>query len=495
MLEDVFIYVDNIRGKDNKPGTQNNPLETADEAFRRLPTSWHKRAEIIFSPTGIDYPLVTDAVYFGAPIGPEASSLIIRGGYVERIRVTATGGTRDEIALASGLDISADDLVGKVVTRLSPAGDPVGPAVLIRGNSEARAATGWSILLQRSLEAPARSGEIFSIQQPAVKLVPNPLRGGAAPAPGQALTLTSHDGCSPNLRLIGLEIAPVGGVGLNLINVRAMCDTCEFYLRRYVPPPPARPIAATLYVHTNARLQGGSEVATEVRAQAGVYIHSDHLTNAVWAVRAGVLAGHLTFQNITIRASQGGVFVPKSLEALNAPVRIMTGGSAFAEAGGWGTFANKGRIRKVTGTDSDGDGLRVSNGGSINSPLAPIHLDIFGCERDGIHLDSGSSASFGPPAGECGLVTSGAQNVRFGMNIRNASRALIGSDAANAQVQTPGGTRRIAPLRGNGGEVALDDGNPILRWTQIVPGEPPATTRPPGVPQANAGHSLVRLNI
>lgn len=452
MLEDVFIYVDNIRGKDNKPGTQNNPLETADEAFRRLPTSWHKRAEIIFSPTGIDYPIVTDAVYFGAPIGPEASSLIIRGGYVERLRVTATGGTRDEIAAAPGTDIPADDLIGKVLTRLSPAGDPIGPPVLIRGNSEARAATGWSILLQRSLDAPARSGEIFSIQQPAVKLVPNPLPAGAAPAPGQALTMISHDGRSPNLRLIGLEIAPVRGVGLNLINVRAMCDTCEFHLRRYVPPPPARATAATLFVHTDARLQGGSEVATEVRAQAGVYIHSDHLDNAVWAIRAGVLAGHLTFQNINIRASQGGVFVPKSLEALNSPVRIMAGGSALAEIGGWGTYANKARIRNVTGADPDG--LRVSNGGWIQSPLAPIHLDVFGCQRDGIHLDGGSSASFGQPAGECGLVTSGAPNVRFGMNVRNASRALIGSDAASATVP---GVTGPTPLTGAAGrQVAID---------------------------------------
>ena len=130
----------------------------------------------------------------------------------------------------------------------------------------------------------------------------------------------------------------------------------------------------------------------------------------------------------------------------------MAGGAALAEgATGWGS-PNKARIRNVADTAVDpGDGLRVSHGGSINSPLGPIYLEISGCARDGIRLEAGSWACFGKPEAlpvpssriVTGLVTKSddAPNRQFGMNVRNASRALIGSDTA---------------LRGMVGEVALD---------------------------------------
>jgi hypothetical protein len=216
-----------------------------------------------------------------------------------------------------------------------------------------------------------------------------------------------------------------------------------------------------------------------LRAQAGVYIHSNAASNIVSAVRNGIFGGHLTFKDITVRVSQGGVLVPHSLEALRAPIHILTGGSALGQPNprtgqlSWGTATNKARIRNVAGPT--GDGLRVSNGGSFNSPAGPIHLDIFGCGRDGIRLDMGSTASFGPPGGDAGLVTTGTPNAQFGMNVRNASRALIGGDAAVAKLK--GGDRD------GFGEVTVDDKRPARQWIDVI------TT-----PLSNSGMSLVRLN-
>lgn len=121
---------------------------------------------------------------------------------------------------------------------------------------------------------------------------------------------------------------------------------------------------------------------------------------------------------------------------------------------GWGTASNKARIRNVANIPGGdpGDGLRVSDGGSIGS-LAPLHLDIYGCGCDGIHLDRGSVGSFGPLGGNAGLVTTVGKNGRFGMNVRNGSRAFVGADAAIAAI--PGGPAR--PLNGGDGQVALDD--------------------------------------
>jgi hypothetical protein len=224
-----------------------------------------------------------------------------------------------------------------------------------------------------------------------------------------------------------------------------------------------------------------------------VYIHSTDASDIFSAVRDGVLSGHLTFKTITVRVSQGGVFIPQSLEALAVPIQILTGGAAMGQPS-WGTATNKARIRNVAGLT--GDGLRVFNGGALNSPLAPIHLDIFGCGRDGIRLDMNSTASFGPAGGEAGLVTSGSENAGFGMNVRNASRALVGSDAATAEVQEPDGSRRAAPLKGRRQECALDDGRDradMFTWSTVVGARSAGSPVPP-VPQSNAGHSLVRLN-
>ncbi|HKY28456.1 MAG TPA: hypothetical protein VJM12_11010, partial [Pyrinomonadaceae bacterium] len=232
------------------------------------------------------------------------------------------------------------------------------------------------------------------------------------------------------------------------------------------------------FVHTNARINGGiedeslSRLVDPQRAQAGVYIHSSVATDIFSAVRNGVLSGHLTFKDMTVRISQGGMLVPRSLEALRAPIQILTGGSAFGQPvletgqNSWGTATNKARIRNVAG-----DGLRVFNGGALNSPVGPIHLDISGCTGDGVRLDMGSTASFGPPNGDDGLVTKGAANRKFGMNVRNASRAIIGKD------------RPADRLTGSDGDVALDDG-PRHLWSEVTL----------ATPLSNAGMSLVRVN-
>ena len=487
--EDILIHVDNRSGSDNHDGIH-QPVETADKAFSLLPPSWHGSAEIIFAVTDIPYPIRKSAVYFGTPIGPDASSLVIRGGYLRdgdfgEVTATAVSGG-DEVA--TDLNMRADQLIGKVLTRLSrlsPEGSPVGTAISIRGNSPG---PNSRIFLQRTMGRIA-AGDTFAVQRPAVTLAPDPPPHYPSPAEaGQALNLTSHDGRSPNLKLVGITFAPFEGRGLNLLNVRAQCDTCEFLFKRTSDRDPKSTI---FYLHTDARIQGGVEGDPE-RASAGAYIHSDHAANIVWAVRGGVLGGHLTFDKITVRASQGGVFVPKSLEAREAPIQILAGGSAIAEpqkegnvvVGGWGTAFNKARIRNVAG-----DGLRLFNGGSMNSPGSPTHLDIFGCSGDGIRLDMDSTASFGLPGGPAGLVTTGGNNGGFGMNVRNASRALVGSDAATASVPGRSGP---TPLRGTYGEVALDGRlNPL---GVLVDGERHnwSDVPPSGL---SRGGSLVRPNV
>lgn len=462
--EDILIYVDNIRGNDVHDGIH-QPVKTADRAFSLLPPYWYGRAEIIFEATNREYPITTSAVYFGIPVGPDASSLVIRGGYApdeDFPEVIASGGSRvDEIR--TNLDIPPDRLIGAVLTRLSGTGSPVGTATLVRGNSAGPDST---ILLQRAI-GPIVAGETFAVQRPAVTLKPDPSPHYPSPAEaGQALNLTSHDARSLNLKLVGIKFAPFEGRGLNLLNVRAQCDTCEFWLQG------SSSRSTTFYVHTNSRIQGGIETDL-LRAQAGVYIHSNGPSNIVWAVRDSVLGGHLTFDRISVRASQGGVFVPKSLEAREAAIQILTGGSALAEVEGWGTATNRARIRNVaTRTRSgqpDGDGLRVFNGGVVNSPLAAINLDIFGCNRDAIRLDMGSLASFGLPGGPTGLVTTGANNGGFGMNVRNASRALVGSDTDLH------GANHSATVVTN--DVALDDVAQPGGWEAVTANSPPVGNR------------------
>ena len=456
MQDKIQIYVDNERGHNdnNNSGNRSTPVQTADKAFSLLPSSWRGSAEILFAPG--DYLIDTDVVSVGMPIGPKASPLVIRGPYKDLFTIAAEVGS-NENKVVTTLNLPADELIGAVLTRLSGTGSPVGHAVSIRGNT---AGPTMEISLQQTMVRVA-VGDTFVIQGPAVTLKPT-----------RTLNLTSHDGRSPNLTMIGIKFEPTKGAGLNLINVRAQCDTCEFSLQKLTSAEGTK--FPNLLVHTDARIIGGIEIPDlspdlPSRKQAGVYIHGDDPQSIAWAVRSGILSGHLTFKGITVRASQGGVFTPQSLEALGSQIQILTGGSGVGQPS-WGTELNKARIRNVAG-----DGLRVFNGGTLNSPLGPIHLDISGCSGDGIRLDMGSTASFGPPGGRAGLVTTGAKNGQFGMNVRNASRALIGIDAA--VLQGPKGDDRF-------GDVALDDELAARRWDEI-------TLR---TPLSNAGMSLVRIN-
>lgn len=461
MQDNIQIYVDPHGHNDsNNAGSQSNPVQTADKAFSMLPPSWRGSAEIIFAPG--DYEIETDAVNLGMPIGTEASPLVIRGDYNDLFTITAEAGSNENTVVTT-LDVPVDELVGAVLTRVS--GSPAGQAVSIRGNT---AGPTVQISLQQTMAGVA-AGNTFVIQRPAVTLRPR-----------RTLNLTSHDGRSPNLTMIGIKFEPEEGIGLNLINVRAQCDTCEFSLRKLTSREGTK--FPNLLVHTDARIIGGLEIldlSPELpsRQQAGVFIHANDLQSLAWAVRNGILSGHLTFRGITVRISQGGVFAPLSLEALSAPIRILSGGSGIGQLS-WGTPNNKARIRNVVTFDRfrrpDGDGLRVFNGGSVNCSMDAINLDIFGCNRDGIRLDMGSTAVFGPPGGVAGLVTtSRTANAQFGMNVRNASRALIGSDAA------------VNGLKGSTGDVTLDDDDRLVRnWSDIT-----ITS-----PLSNAGMSLVRIN-
>lgn len=105
----------------------------------------------------------------------------------------------------------------------------------------------------------------------------------------------------------------------------------------------------------------------------------------------------------------------------------------------------------------------------MNSPLAAINLDIYGCNRDAIRLDMGALASFGPPNGLTGLVTTGANNGVFGMNVRNASHALVGSDTDLH------GANHSATVVTN--DVALDDVAQPGGWVAVTPTNPPVGNR------------------
>lgn len=487
------IYVDNTLppGSDSNdglapgpfnPATGHGAVATADRAFGLLPPFWKGSAEIIFAPTNNPYLITKEAIYLGTPIGPDASSLVIRAGgaspYRRVLEVTARGGTANELVFSG--NTGPDALMGCVLGRLT--GNQVtGRVVSIRGNTGATGPPSppeeQTIYLQRPISPAVGVNERFAVEGPSVTLVPQ-----------RPLTITSHDGRSPNLRLVGVKVAPVAGAGLVFCNVRALCDTCEFYLQAVLPPATGSDVIPVLFqVHSDSRVQGGNVERHPTREQAGVYIHSNTGRNIIRAVRNGVLGGHLTFNNIIVQTSQGGWFVPKSLEAKAAPIQILAGGSALAERSpensgiytGWGTQTNKARIRDVESYDdqgvADGDGLRIFNGASVSSPLGPINLDIYGCNRDGVCLEGGSLGSFGAPGGMTGLSTTGEPNRRFGMNVRNASCALIGTDTL---------------LRGEMGEVALDgfDEHDQIRggWSAVI--APGWRTSPHG------NLSLVRLN-
>ncbi|HXC71228.1 MAG TPA: hypothetical protein VN644_14695 [Pyrinomonadaceae bacterium] len=461
MPDNIEIYVDARSDNDDNPGTESAPVRTAGKAFTLLPPSWRGRAAIIFAPG--NYTIETDAVSFGMPVGPDASPLVIRGTYNDLFTITAQAGSNEKTVVTT-LEVPADELVGAVLTRRSGTGSPIGHGVSIRGNT---AGPAMEISLQQTMVRVA-VGDTFVIQRPAVTLKPT-----------RTLNVMSHDARSPNLTMIGVKFEPAKGAGLNLINVRAQCDTCEFSLRKAtgIDLPTIFP---TLYIHTDARIIGGIEMqdlspGLPSREQAGVFIHANDLQCLAWAVRNGILSGHLTFKGITVRVSQGGVFAPLSLEALSAPIRILAGGSGIGQLS-WGTPNNKARIRNVVTFDrkhaADGDGLRVFNGGTLNCSQDAINLDIFGCNRDGIRLDMGSTATFGPPGADAGLVTTGIRNGGFGMNVRNASRALIGRDAA------------VNGLTGSHGDVTLDDDVSLAsNWSDIRRS-----------PLSNAGMSLVRIN-
>lgn len=481
-MNDWRIYVKNIPGPPGATGTGNDesigdrehPVFSADEAFRRLPPFWYGAAEIIFMPTGIPYPIMSDTVYLGTPIGLEAKPLVIRPSdysYSEEFTVTASGGSGTNIVLNSELFLP-DQFTGYVLSRVDYDGS-VGPAISIRGST---VSPGSAIQLHASI-GNVNNGDRFIVQRPRITL-----------ALTRTLNLTSHDCRALNLTLSSIKIEPalLATPDLNLFNVRAQCDTCEFYF----------PVG-NCFVHTNSRIQGGikdvnlmpspSEVSR--RAMAGVFIVGpSRLAGGtvrramLSAVRGGALGGYLTFRTVLVRVSQGGMFVPISLEALDTPIHILAGGTALTEAlptdpGGWGALGNEARIRNVEG--ADGDGLRVSNGGSISSGVLPLRLNIYGCGRDGIRLEGGSTVSFGPPGSDTGLISSTSEpaNRGFGMSIRNHSCALIGTDTA---------------LRGMLGAVTLDDrvvgstriGTTFTNWSNV----------PEVGAQGNAG-SFVHLNI
>lgn len=493
MPEDIFIYVDNTIGvgNDNNDGTLRRPVLTADEAFSRLPSSWRGRAEIIFKMTDTFYPIETRTLYLGTPIGLDASPLVIRAGELTPVVRAATPIRASAASTGDYIDIAwrphPDIFLGYVLKRASGTGSPIGTAVSVRGNSDA-----GRVYLQRNIGTVA-ANELFIVEVPRVTLTPM-----------QTLNITSSDSRSLNLTLVGITVAPMLGQGLNLFNVRAQCDTCEFRFARDTSATVIYPSNqwSPFYIHTNSRIQGGIADATlspdldARREAAGVYIHCEHATdndnlNFVWAVRGGVLGGHLTFRGVAVRVSQGGVFTPKSLEALEAPIHIMAGGLAIGEPS-WGTPTNKARIRNVRPTAGatpgspaiqDGDGLRILNGGSAQFP-APVHLDVSGCNRDGIRLDGGSLATFALPGQPAGLVTAGALNGQFGMNVRNGSRALVGSDADRPLIP-PDATPR--PLKGDFGDVALDGTTTgdRISWSTVTD----------TMPAANGKLSLVRRNI
>lgn len=468
MERPIQIYVDSVDGNDHPDnlghdgpeslGDQRHPVMTVEKAFSLLPDHWTGTAEIIFVPRRDAYTIDTDAIYLGAPVGSEASSLVIRadGELYSRVReITATGGDAHGINFQG--PIEADSLLGFVISRLNSRGEATGPAISIRGNTGASGPTDARIELQRDLAVRPTAGERFAVEGPRVTLKPT-----------KTLNLTSHDARSPNLTLIGIEIAPEPGVGLNFLNVRAFCDTCAFKFESL--PAPAKGVIFN--IHSDSRIQGGNE-NDPARVQAGVFIHSNNPANIVRAVRGGVLGGHLTFDKVTIQVSQGGWFLPRTLEAHIASIQILTGGSAMAEPNrefdvdysGWGTSENKARIR-----NSNGDGIRIFNGGSVNSPLGPINLDIFGSAGDGVRLDSGGWGFFGPSA--TGL-TSSANNMGFGMNVWNASRAVVGTDT-----RLLGGIGQLA-LEGLTRDDAIPAGWAVFETRNWV---------------SNDGLSLVRLN-
>lgn len=490
-MPDIAIYVDNRprTGNDTNDGSPDFPLATADEAFRRLPPSWDGSAEIVFINTGLVYPISTSAVALGIPVGADASPLVIRGAYdtiPEFPGSVVEAGNQVEVNVPD-FSPDADALMGAVLTRHDAPRDfelidLLRPRIpthsSIRGNAQGR------ILLQRRIDPEPEMTTIL-VQRPAVTL-----------QPFSTLTLMSHDaGRSINLTMIGIKIAPANGAGLNLINVRVQCDTCEFLLPR--ANPNLGSTITQLFVHSDSRINGGIEMPGLLpgyppRDQAGVFIHSVDHRNMIWAARGGILSGHLTFDQITVRVSQGGVFAPLSLEARAAPIQILSGGSAIGQPS-WGTERNKARIRDVPANAgllptspgvpaAGGIGLRLYHAWMASA--TPIYLDIYGCHGDGIRLDMCSTASFGPSGGDAGLVTSGEPNHRLGMNIRNASRALVGRDANG--ISTDPRTR----LRGNNGRegteanVALDD-EAAFTWETLVVREHQ---------RSNAGMSLVRVS-
>jgi hypothetical protein len=451
MAMNTRIYVDHGTTADDtawnttvQPGYQVRHVNSADAAFRILPDVWHGSAEIIFTASPVEYTMNTNAVYFGTPIGPDASPLVIRGDYTDEYGIVTASVDPAPVPgdyVYSRTAIADDQAIGAVLKRLTGRG--AGTAVSIRGNS------GGRIFLQGTAMRPIAitAGETFAVQRPAVTLAPT----------HRKTTLTSHDGSLVNLKLIGIRIVPLAGANLILYNVRAQCDTCELLVRATTNP------LIPTWVQANGGIQGGGDA---LRGQAGVYIHGDDPSNIassiLWVLNSG-LSGHLTFKDITVGVARGGEFSPASLEALRAPIQILAGGRAIAALQGWGDGNNKARIRNVprgTGVAGPtGDGLLVANGGSIASPNLPINLNIFGCDRDGIRVDNGSSASFGRPGDSTGLVTEGAANGKFGMHVCNASRVLVGSDLVSES-----GTA----LAGTDGQVAVD-GNALGNgWEEVA---------------------------
>ncbi|HEY3581623.1 MAG TPA: hypothetical protein VGK82_13800, partial [Pyrinomonadaceae bacterium] len=175
MERPIQIYVDNVDGNDHPDnlghdgpeslGDQRHPVMTVGKAFSLLPDHWTGTAEIIFVPRRDAYTIDTDAIYLGAPVGSEASSLVIRadGELYSRVReITATGGDAHGINFQG--PIEADSLLGFVINRLNSRGEATGPAISIRGNTGASGPTDARIELQRDLAVRPTAGERFAVE-------------------------------------------------------------------------------------------------------------------------------------------------------------------------------------------------------------------------------------------------------------------------------------------------------------------------------------------
>ena len=455
---DINLYVNNQTGSDSNPGTSAEPLLTLAEALRRLPPAWSKAAAIHLAVTGVDYALAPDPISteanlsYGRAVGPNASGLVIFGGYTDEVGTfTAQGGSTND-NIVTTLNLTLDQLIGASCKSTSGANN--GKAVPIRGNS---AGPGSTINLQAS-PGTINVADSFVVQRPSVTI--------AASAGATAFNVYGPGVPEEDLTLVGVKMVAPAGCFFRIVGARIQHDTCEW-----------DSTAKTHFIF-HGRLEGGlalleSPGLDPLRASAAMYLKGTSGSNNWTAALNGMIGGHITTNLIGIATQQGGQFLPLSLECLAAPVRIAGDGSSVAPTSqGWGSATNPGRIRN--NSSQGGDGLFVAGTGRIIVG-GQINLDVFGCTRDGVRVDTGGQLTCtAPGGGAAGLRTTGAANGGFGMNVRNGGKAFIGTDALTV----------TNPLAGAGSaaatQVALDSVAVPGGWADVLAG-----------PQSNARLSLV----